>query len=125
MAFPAKPTRCPACGQSSAAVIESRQVASVTRRRRHCSSCNERFTTYELSQEEYYGLLDKVKRLQRIEAALADIAPAPERKHQPDQLGPSQCGRCSYSSAFGCSLGYPEYGTPEAADCLMFEPRES
>ena len=39
--------RCPQCGDSNLKVIDSRDNASGVRRRRHCLSCEHRFTTYE------------------------------------------------------------------------------
>jgi transcriptional repressor NrdR len=40
---------CPACGDQSSKVLESRiaDAGDAMRRRRECLSCNERFTTYE------------------------------------------------------------------------------
>ena len=39
---------CPFCGKNSLRVLESRDVnASTLRRRRECSTCKNRFTTYE------------------------------------------------------------------------------
>lgn len=41
--------KCPHCGDSGSRVVETREnnEESVTRRRRECDSCGERFTTYE------------------------------------------------------------------------------
>ncbi|NLO89288.1 MAG: transcriptional repressor NrdR [Clostridia bacterium] len=41
--------RCPYCGSTSSKVLESRatEEGRCIRRRRECSSCSERFTTYE------------------------------------------------------------------------------
>ena len=41
--------KCPRCGKDSDRVLETRtsQAGSVVRRRRECSSCHFRFTTYE------------------------------------------------------------------------------
>ncbi|OGR83181.1 MAG: transcriptional regulator NrdR [Elusimicrobia bacterium RIFCSPLOWO2_01_FULL_64_13] len=45
--------RCPFCGQSDDAVMDSRPIdsAGVIRRRRLCKSCQKRFTTYERLEE--------------------------------------------------------------------------
>lgn len=40
--------RCPACGTLGAVTLESRPSPRGLRRRRCCSDCGERFTTYEL-----------------------------------------------------------------------------
>ena len=43
---------CPFCGEEDTRVIDSRLVShgEQVRRRRECSSCSERFTTYELAE---------------------------------------------------------------------------
>ena len=43
---------CPFCGQDETKVIDSRLVADggQVRRRRECTNCKERFTTYELAE---------------------------------------------------------------------------
>ncbi len=45
--------RCPYCGHTKNPVIDSRtsREGRATRRRRHCASCGERFTTYEVVEE--------------------------------------------------------------------------
>src|SRR5512143_3334825 len=41
--------RCPACGERDSRVVDSRDLddAATIRRRRECSACGTRFTTYE------------------------------------------------------------------------------
>ncbi len=43
--------RCPYCGELETRVIDSRPVGDGIRRRRKCSSCGARFTTYERVQQ--------------------------------------------------------------------------
>jgi transcriptional repressor NrdR len=45
--------QCPFCGQDNDKVVDSRssEAGRVVRRRRHCLSCNRRFTTYERPEE--------------------------------------------------------------------------
>jgi len=45
--------KCPYCGNSEDRVIDSRPIeeSSVIRRRRECSACKKRFTTYERPEE--------------------------------------------------------------------------
>ena len=45
--------RCPFCNQSENRVVDSRLVkeSNVIRRRRQCSKCKRRFTTYERIEE--------------------------------------------------------------------------
>ncbi len=46
--------RCPVCGHHDSKVIDSRNADSqnATRRRRECTQCGERFTTYERCEEQ-------------------------------------------------------------------------
>ena len=46
--------RCPKCGQEDSKVVDSRpsENASAIRRRRECTSCGFRFTTYERREEQ-------------------------------------------------------------------------
>lgn len=41
--------KCPYCGKTETSVVDSREAEDVTsiRRRRHCTECGKRFTTYE------------------------------------------------------------------------------
>lgn len=45
--------QCPFCGNSGSKVVDSRPIqgSSVVRRRRECSHCHKRFTTYERLEE--------------------------------------------------------------------------
>ena len=40
--------RCPWCGYEDTKVIDSRSVEGKKKRRRHCTQCGKRFTTYEI-----------------------------------------------------------------------------
>lgn len=44
--------RCPLCKHYGDKVIDSRPTQNGTRRRRECSNCDHRFTTYERTAEE-------------------------------------------------------------------------
>jgi transcriptional regulator NrdR family protein len=46
------PTECPQCGNDTQ-VIDSRQDDEKRRRRHVCRRCNTRFTTYEITADEY------------------------------------------------------------------------
>jgi transcriptional regulator NrdR family protein len=60
--------KCPKCGSTLLSCIESRPSAETIRRRRKCLDCGFRFTTFEISTEEYYGL--------KIKETLVDEASA-------------------------------------------------
>ncbi|MBI3973833.1 MAG: transcriptional regulator NrdR [Chloroflexi bacterium] len=42
--------RCPHCGSQQSRVVETREAEDAVRRRRECSACKLRFTTYERPQ---------------------------------------------------------------------------
>lgn len=112
------PPRCIHCQADTAAAIETRMVGTIIRRRRQCSSCGQRFTTYEVQQEEWQRLSTAAALLQRIEAAIRPVLSAPI-------AAGIACDNCRYASATGCSFGYPEYGTADASDCVMHEATTS
>jgi transcriptional repressor NrdR len=44
--------QCPFCSAESTQVIDTRPAADAVRRRRECSACGRRFTTYERAEEQ-------------------------------------------------------------------------
>ena len=48
--------KCPKCGHDVLACIETRPSGETIRRRRKCLKCGHRFSTFEISFDEYYGL---------------------------------------------------------------------
>lgn len=53
--------RCPSCGQDNDRVVDSRSVRDgrAVRRRRHCSDCGHRFTTYEYVEPSTLSVVKK------------------------------------------------------------------
>jgi transcriptional repressor NrdR len=51
--------RCPYCGETESRVIDSRPVGEGVRRRRKCSNCGARFTTYERVQPSNVFIVKK------------------------------------------------------------------
>jgi transcriptional repressor NrdR len=53
--------RCPACGSEENRVLESREVDDgiAVRRRRHCQTCDSRFTTYERVELKHVIIVKK------------------------------------------------------------------
>lgn len=52
---------CPKCN-SKLGVADSRQTEAYTRRRRFCTKCDYKFTTYEMLDSEYIERLEKENR---------------------------------------------------------------
>jgi hypothetical protein len=109
-------SRCESCHRQTAEVIESRRTRLACRRRKCCLVCKHRFTEYELSAVEFKRLSAAATALDAIHRALGTATPpAPD----PEPEAPVPCASCRYATASGCSFDYPEYGTPDAADCPM------
>lgn len=61
--------RCPKCGQTEDKVLDSRETKSgaVIRRRRQCTSCQHRFTTYEQVQREGWWVIKRDGRREKFD----------------------------------------------------------
>ncbi len=51
--------KCPFCGKADTQVLESRDVDEGIRRRRECSKCGRRFTTYEKARRTVLWIVKK------------------------------------------------------------------
>lgn len=58
--------RCPMCNAYGLAIAASRPYEGTIRRRRKCLNCGYRFTTYEISEEEY-------RKVENNKAYIADV----------------------------------------------------
>ena len=60
---------CPFCGRPDHKVVDSRESreGNAIRRRRHCVSCNRRFTTYERTDEIPYMVIKKDGRREKFD----------------------------------------------------------
>ena len=86
--------RCFKCGDLSIKIIHTSVNGQNHRlRRKECTSCGERLTTYEIPSEQY------------------------EEGLKPKNKEPL-CHNCELNTGSKCSLGLPEYMTSEAYDCL-------
>jgi transcriptional repressor NrdR len=59
--------QCPHCSSDSTQVIDSRAAADAVRRRRECSGCGERFTTYERAEEPRVLVIKRDGRRERFD----------------------------------------------------------
>lgn len=58
--------KCPKCNAYGLAIADSRPDGETIRRRRKCLNCGYRFTTYEISEEDY-------RKVKNDEALVADV----------------------------------------------------
>ena len=77
--------RCPYCGHADSRVIDSRSADEGIRRRRECSQCQERFTTYERIDTSNITIAKKDKRREPFdrEKLLRGIRKACEKRPLP------------------------------------------
>jgi transcription elongation factor Elf1 len=101
------PSSCPACGQLSLMVLESRDNGSARRRRKACIKCGHRLTTYEITQEEYRQLKGKGK-----------LKPRPKPSATPHEFN---CSTCVHWEESGCGLDFPEAGGWFADECSCYQ----
>jgi hypothetical protein len=110
---------CHICHSTNVVVLESRFNGSTQRRRRQCSDCTYKFTTYEITDEEYQLLKTRAKKLEEINQAIKVIFEPIKDKPKPRQSS-CPCNSCIYASGSHCSHDYPEYGTMQAVDCNLY-----
>lgn len=59
--------RCPNCGSEEQVCIDSRMYKNNwQRRRRECNHCGTRWTTFEISAQEYRDLKERDKKLMKV-----------------------------------------------------------
>ena len=107
--------KCPSCNGLGVWTIESRKATHGQRRRKECSLCGHRFTTYEISSEDYakydhflYMHEELCKRLGTFQA-------------QPMMQDKIKCTTCHYNNGYECSFDFPEYNTSDSSDCNHYE----
>ncbi|MDD4986748.1 MAG: ATP cone domain-containing protein, partial [Dehalococcoidales bacterium] len=76
---------CPYCGNPESRVVDSRDVNNGVRRRRQCSGCSARFTTYERLQAASLFVIKKDKRREEFsrEKLMSGIRKACEKRPLP------------------------------------------
>ena len=112
---------CPNCGQHTLDIIESRPSGESRRRRKLCRSCGHRLGSREVSEEWYAQALSDRALLERIRVDLAPLSSAAAAGAAALPSGAAAdedpCLDCIHRIRATCDLGFPEFGTKEAADC--------
>jgi transcriptional repressor NrdR len=77
--------KCPSCGEPESKVIDSRSLGDEIRRRRECTKCKSRFTTYERLQNRSIFVIKKDGRREEFdrEKLFAGIRKACEKRPMP------------------------------------------
>lgn len=102
---------CPACGQSAIRVTETRKTSTSTRRRKHCDACGHGVTTHEIAQEAFQLAQTNATLVNRFRKLLGTTSP---------EYAIPLCPTCKYNESDHCTFSFPEYGTPNSADCNLY-----
>lgn len=120
---------CPNCAKQTSRVIESRKVFDGTRRRYSCTSCDYRYTTFEVGSEVYDELRELRNKISKLQQIFLDVAPplrtqsaVPEVSTATDEI---PCCDCIHLTPYGCSFDIPEAQTEDARGCNLFQPINS
>ena len=112
MTFGPQLSLCPKCGYFSLRVIETRPSKLAKRRRSACDKCDHRITTHEVTDEFF----QEAKANARIVEKLQQLVGGQASKSQA-----CDCYTCKHCSDNECAFGFPEFGTPDSADCNHYE----
>ncbi|MEW6737086.1 MAG: transcriptional regulator NrdR [Acidobacteriota bacterium] len=116
--------KCPFCGENNDRVMDSRdgQGGEFTRRRRHCMSCEHRFTTYERYEEITLMVVKKDGRREPFDRnkILAGVLRACEKR----PISKEQCEALVNEIELGIyDLGEREYPTKKIGEQVMSKLR--
>lgn len=105
-------SNCTKCGSLTLKVLESRVAAHSRRRRKVCEACGAKFTTYEISREDY----------QLFEQAKKHGVGAPPPEPPPSDTQRGHCSHCIHwlNRTNSCSMGFPEAGGFFASACACY-----
>lgn len=108
MSFRREPSKCPKCSERSLSVKESRSAGQLKtylrRRRKVCTYCGYKTTTYEITAEEYEEYLHNKKLIDKLKDTLI----IKEKR---------SCYQCTHYYANSCRLEIPEL---DAEECSYF-----
>lgn len=116
--FPTQAVTCPVCKQHSAITLESRPNKDLSRRRRRvCTECNHRYTTYEVDESFYKTALLN----QRAVANFIKCLNLDRSVLNTNDFDIHDCDDCVHMRSSGCSFDFPDAGGAFANECSMFE----
>ena len=140
---------CPSCDSTDVRVVDSRHCTDGRwRRRHHCSTCLDRWTTYEsngvshkrtLSPTEAaavilsdkstlalaadYGITHQAISQIRLGRVYAEVHAHLEKQgHRLPSHSKKLCVDCHHWGRYGCSFGFPDAGEDFATDCDLYGP---
>ena len=111
-------SKCKFCGEKTAFILELNKLNDVgqSRKRRYqCSSCESRWTTYEVDQESYNELIQMRRKFRKMQTLMNSIA------HPNEEQKVNACSTCIYMCDDTCSFEVPEANTPYSYDCNLYK----
>jgi|14BtaG_2_1085337.scaffolds.fasta_scaffold00120_17 transposase-like protein len=111
-------SKCKFCGEKTALILEINKINDVgqSRKRRYqCSSCNSRWTTYEVDQESYNELAEMRKKFRKMQTLMNSIVSTKEEQQV------NVCSTCTYMCDDTCSFEVPEANTTYSFDCNLYK----
>lgn len=117
--------KCPKCGNNKLYVLESRPASetkssSGLRRRKKCSICDWRSTTYEIDAARFRALIEIEKEMATLISAIQPLM----SKVVVGQSAQSRCHDCFFNQDNRCSHGIPEYQEEDSYDCYYFKAND-
>ena len=124
MAFENFLPKCPACGEQSFRVVESRASKLATRRRKKCDSCGHRATTHEVADDFFQQAKQNEQLVQKFRGLLLkdELITASSPLLVETEI---KCSGCRYKNGKHCAFDLPEYDTEDSFDCNLYIPLEN
>lgn len=116
--FPTQAVTCPVCKEQTAITLESRFNKDFSRRRRRvCTECKHRYTTYEVDEAFYKTALSNQRMVNNVIKCLNLSETLPSN----NECDIYDCDDCVHMRSSGCSFDFPDAGGVFANECSMFE----
>jgi len=120
--FPPQAVTCPVCKEQTAITLESRVNKDFSRRRRRvCTECNHRYTTYEVDEAFYKTAIANQRVVDKVIKCLNLSGSLPNNS----EFDIHDCADCVHMRSSGCGFDFPDAGGTFANECSMFEHEDS
>jgi len=94
---------CPSCGEKGIIALETKKNKfGHIYRRKGCVKCDHRYTTFEISAEDYNFYVKG-------------------KGHAVIAAQTKKCPGCKHNTGSRCDLDLPEYGTLDSFDCIHYD----
>jgi len=104
-------SECPKCKTKTCETIESRKESLGQRRRKECTTCGHRQTTYEVSEEFFREARELKSNFAKIRSLLEVSSTS---------IISNTCDHCVHMVDAECSFDFPDAGGSFASECSLF-----